>query len=100
MMSGISITPALSAWIESPNLASEPTRSCRRGDDVNLGLADPDRLDQDVVFTRRIHRQGHLQGRLREPPRAPRVAIERMKHTGVEEVLREADPITEQGDRG
>ena len=41
-------------------------------DDVDLGLADADRLDQHVVLAGGVHQQHGLQRRLRQARRAPR----------------------------
>ena len=59
------MTPAFSAWIESPEPGMS-TSTTRVGvvDDVDLGLADADRLDEDVIAAGGVEQQRGLQGRL------------------------------------
>ena len=99
--SGISITPAFSAWIESP----EPGISARTivsawSIDVDLALADAHRLEQDVVLARGVHQQRRLQRRLREAAERAAGRHRADEHARVEEVLGEADPIAEHGALG
>ena len=60
--SGISITPALSAWTESPEPGHQHEHD-RVGvvDDVDLGLAHPDRLDEHVLAPGGVEQQRGLQ---------------------------------------
>ena len=69
-------------------------------DDVDLGLADADGLDQDVVLAGRVHHQRHLQGGLREPAERAARGHRADEDAGVEEVVGEADAIAEQGAAG
>ena len=69
-------------------------------DDVDLGLADPDRLDQDVVLAGRVHRQRHLQRRLGETAEGAARGHRADEDAGVEEVVGETDPVAEQGAAG
>ena len=65
--SGISITPALSAWIESPRARDEHEHDgVGVVDHVDLGLADADRLEEDVVPAGGVHQQRGLERRLGE----------------------------------
>ena len=66
-------------------------------DDVDLGLADADGLEQDVVEAGRVHDQRRLQGRLGEPAERTTARHRADEHALVEEVLGEADPVPEQG---
>ena len=95
--SGISITPAFSAWTESP----EPGISAEHDrvgvvDDVDLGLADADRLDEDVLLAGGVHQQHRLERRLRQA--AERAAARHRADVDalVEEVLGEPDAVAEQ----
>ena len=95
--SGISITPALSAWIESP----EPGMQHEHDgvgvvDDVDLGLAHADGLEEHVVLARGVHQQRRLQRRLREPAQRAAVGHRADEDAGVEEVIGQADAIAEQ----
>jgi hypothetical protein len=69
-------------------------------DDVDLGLADADRLDEDVVEPGCVHQQDRLEGRLGEASERAPVRHRADEHTLVEEVLREPDPVAEQRSRG
>ena len=97
MMSGISITPALSAWIESPGAGDQHEHDgVRVVDDVDLGLADPDGLEEHVVLAGRVHQQRGLQRRLGEPAERAAGGHRADEDAGVEEVLGQADAVAEQ----
>ena len=99
--SGISITPGLQR-LDRVAGARHQRQHDRVGvvDDVDLGLADADGLDQDVVFAGRVHHQRHLQGRLGEAAEGAARGHRADEDAGVEEVLGEADPVAEQGAAG
>ena len=97
MMSGISMTPAFSAWIESP----EPgIRTKHDGvgvvDDVDLGLADADGLQEDVVLAGGVHQQRGLQRGLAEAAERAAVGHRADEDAGVEEVVGQPDAVAEQ----
>jgi len=69
-------------------------------DDVDLGLADADGLDQHVVLAGRVHRQGDLQRRLGEAAEGAARGHRADEDARVEEVVGEADPVAEQGAAG
>ena len=95
--SGISITPALSAWIESPEPGiSTSTTRVRVVDHVDLRLADADRLQEHVVAARGVHQQRGLQRRLGEPAERAARRHRADEHAGVQEVLGEPDPVAQQ----
>ena len=95
--SGISITPALSAWIESPEPGIRTQHDgVRVVDHVDLGLADADRLEEDVVLAGGVHQQRRLQRRLREPAERAARRHRADEDAGVEEVLGQADAVAEQ----
>ena len=101
MMSGISITPAFSAWIESPEPGHQDEDDrVAVVDDVDLGLADADRLDEDVVLARGVHQQRRLQRGLGEAAEGAAARHRADEDPGVEEVVGEADAVAEQGAAG
>ena len=65
-------------------------------DDVDLGLADADRLEEDVVLARGVHEQRGLQRRLAQPAERAAVGHRADEDAGVEEVLGQADAVAEQ----
>ena len=66
--SGISITPAFSAWIASPEPGmSTSTTVSAEPSDADLALPDPDRLDEDHVLSGRVQNEHRLERRLRQP---------------------------------
>ena len=72
--------PALAAWIASPMPGASSTTvvSAERGD-LDLGLADADRLDEHDVAAGGVEHPQRLRGRPSDsPPRWPRLAIDRM----------------------
>ena len=69
--------------------------------DLDLDLADPDRLDEHQVEADGVEHAGPPAGvATARPPRWPRVAIERMKTSSVEGVVAHADPVAEDGPTG
>ena len=97
MMSGISITPALSAWIESPEPGDQHEHDrVRVVDHVDLGLADADGLQEHVVLAGRVHQQRGLQRRLGEPAERAARGHRADEHARVEEVLGQPDPVAQQ----
>ena len=97
MMSGISMTPAFSAWIESPEPGiKDQDDGVGVVDDVDLGLADADGLQQDVVLAGGVHQQGGLQRGLAEPAQGAAVGHRADEDAGVEEVVGQADAVAEQ----
>ena len=69
-------------------------------DDVDLALADADRLEQDVVLARGVHQQRRLQRRLGEAAERAAGRHRADEHARVEEVVREADAVAEHGALG
>ena len=65
-------------------------------DDVDLGLADADGLQEDVVLARGVHEQRGLQRGLAEPAERAAVGHRADEDAGVEEVLGQADAVAEQ----
>jgi hypothetical protein len=65
-------------------------------DDVDLRLADADRLDEDVVLAGGVHQESGLQRRLGEPTERPAARHRADEHAGIEEVIGEPDAIAEQ----
>ena len=65
-------------------------------DDVDLGLADADGLDEHVVLAGGVHQQRGLQRRLGEPAERAAVGHRADEHARVEEVLGQADAVAEQ----
>ena len=65
-------------------------------DDVDLGLADADRLEEDVVLARGVHQQRGLQRRLGEPAERAAGRHRADEDAGVEEVLGQPDAVAEQ----
>ena len=74
--SGISMIPALRAWIESPDpgIGHEHDDVGDTGD-LDLCLPHPDRLDDDDILARGVEKQHRLQRRLgqarRRAPASP-----------------------------
>jgi hypothetical protein len=64
-------------------------------DDVDLRLADADRLEEHVVAPRRVHQQRRLQRRLAQAAERAAVGHRADEHAGVEEVLGQADAVAE-----
>ena len=96
--SGISMIPALSAWIESPEPGMS-TSSDRVGDPdhLDLALARADRLEEEELLAGGVEHEGRLQGRLREPAEVPARAHRADEDLRVEEVVGEADAVAEKG---
>src|SRR5919106_483165 len=69
-------------------------------DDVDLGLAHPDRLQEHVVLAARVHQERGLERGLGQTPERAPARHRADEHAGVEEVVREADPVAQQGALG
>ena len=69
-------------------------------DDVDLGLADADRLHEHVLAPGRVEQQRGLQRRLGEATERAAVGHRADEHARVEEVLGQADAVAEQRARG
>ena len=69
-------------------------------DDVDLGLADADGLEEDVVLAGGVHEQRGLERRLAQAAERAAVGHRADEDAGVEEVLGEADAVAEQRARG
>ena len=65
-------------------------------DDVDLGLADADGLQQHQVAPRRVHEQRGLQRRLAQSAESAAVGHRADEHAGIEEMVGEPDPIAQQ----
>ena len=65
-------------------------------DDVDLGLADADRLQEDVVLAGGVHQQRRLQRRLGQAAERAAGRHRADEDAGVEEVVGEADAVAEQ----
>ena len=65
-------------------------------DDVDLGLADADGLQEDVLAAGGVHQQRGLQRRLAEPAERAAVGHRADEDARVEEVVGEADAVAEQ----
>ena len=99
--SGISITPAFSAWIESPEPGISASTIVSAWSTMSISrLADADGLEQDVVLARGVHQQRRLQRRLGEAAERAAGRHRADEDARVEEVLGEADPVAEQGALG
>jgi hypothetical protein len=83
--------PAFSACTESP----EHDR-IGDADHLDLALAGADRLEEDEVAPGGIEDEECLQRRLGEAAEVTARPHRADEHTGVEEVIRESDPISEQ----
>ena len=71
--SGISMIPAFSAWIESPEPGiSTSTTVSAIADHLDLALAGADRLEEDEVLAGRVEDEQRLQRRLGEAARGGR----------------------------
>ena len=66
-------------------------------DDVDLGLADADRLHQHVVLARGVHQQHRLERGLRQAAERPAARHRADVDALVEEVLGQPDPVAQQG---
>ena len=64
-------------------------------DDVDLALADANRLQQDVVLARRVHQQGRLQRRLGEAAERAAGRHRADEDARIEEMIGEADAVAE-----
>jgi hypothetical protein len=69
-------------------------------DDVDLGLADADGLEEDVVLAAGVHQQGGLERRLAQPAEGAAVGHRADEDARVEEVLGQADAVAEEGTVG
>ena len=100
-MSGISITPAFSAWIESPEPGHQD-----EGDDLgerrdrDLGLADADRLVEDDVAPGGVDDEPRLERRLGDAAERAAGAHRADVDAGIEVVLGEPDAVAEERARG
>ena len=96
--SGISMIPAFSAWIESPEPGHEHEQHrVRDPDHLDLALAGADRLDEDDVLAGRVEEQHSLQRRLGQAAEVAAGAHRANEDSGVEEVFGEPDAVAEQG---
>src|SRR4051794_26302943 len=64
--------------------------------DADLALPGTDGLEEDDVLAGRIEHEQRLQRRFREPTGMAARAHRADEHVGIEEVVREADPVTEE----
>ena len=95
--SGISMIPAFSAWIESPEPGiSTSTTVSAIADHLDLALAGADRLEEDEVLAGRVEHEQRLQRRLREAAEVAARAHRADEDAGVEEVVGQADAVAEQ----
>ena len=65
-------------------------------DHVDLGLADADGLQEDVVLARGVHQQRGLQRRLGEPAERAARRHRADEDARVQEVLGQPDPVAQQ----
>jgi hypothetical protein len=65
-------------------------------DDVDLGLPDADRLQEDVVAAGGVHQQRGLETCLAEAAQRTPVGHRADEHAGIEEVLGQPDAVAEQ----
>ncbi len=99
--SGISITPALSAWIESPEPGISTSTIVSAWSMMSISAwPTPDGLDEHVLASGRVEQQGGLQRRLREAAQRAAVGHRADEHARVEEVLGQADAIAQQRTMG
>ena len=96
--SGISITPALSAWIESPEPGISARTIVSAWSTTSISpWPDADRLEQHVVLAGRVHQQRRLERRLGEAAERAARRHRADEDARVEEVVREADPVAQHG---
>ena len=69
-------------------------------DDVNLGLAHADRLQQNQLAARGVHQQRRLERGLAQPSERAAVGHRADEHARIQKVIRKADPVAEQGALG
>ena len=96
-MSAISRIPALAVWIESPSPgASDHQRRVGQRGDLDLGLADADRLDADHVEPGRVEHPQRLRRRDRQPAEVTAAGHRPDEHARVGRVILHPDPVAEQ----
>ena len=96
-MSAISISPALSVWIESPDSGTSTTRlvSAVRAMSSSA-LADADGLDENSINAERVEHVGDFARRGGEPAERAARGHRPNEHAGVERDRLHADPVAEQ----
>ena len=95
--SGISITPAFSAWMESPEPGISTSTTVSAWSMTSTSAwPDADRLEEHVVLARGVHEQRRLERGLRHAAERAARGHGADEHAGVEEVLGQPDPVAEQ----
>ena len=95
--SGISMTPALSAWIESPEPGMQHERDgVGQRRDLDLGLPHADRLEDHDVLAAGVQHQPGLQRGLGDAAEVAAGAHRADEDAGVEEVVGQPDAVAEQ----
>ena len=95
------MTPALSAWIESPDPGISTSTTVSAWSMMSTSawptptVSSSTRSRPEASISSAACSAASL-----SPPSAPRLAIERMNTPGIEEVVGEADPVAEQGALG
>ena len=89
--------PAFNACTESPEpgISTRSTVSAIPITSISL-WPGADRLEQDEILARRVEQERRLQGRLRQTAEVAARPHRADEDLGVEEVVREADPVAEQ----
>jgi hypothetical protein len=97
MTSGISMIPAFSAWMESPEPGMRMRTTVSAWSITSISAwPTPDRLQEDVLLARGVHEQRGLQRRLAEAAERPAVGHGADEHARIEEVLGQPDAVAEQ----
>ena len=97
MMSGISMIPAFSAWIESPEPGMSTSTTVSAWSMTSTSAwPTPTVSRKHVVLARGVHEQRGLQRRLAEPAERAAVGHRADEDAGVEEVVGQADAVAQQ----
>ena len=91
------MTPAFSAWIESPEPGISTSTTVSAWSMTSTSAwPTPTVSRKHVVLARGVHQQRRLQRRLREPAERAAVGHRADEHARVEEVLGQPDAVAEQ----